>query len=102
MVRDMYWMEEKYDPVKKDFLKKHNYVHPYAFIRTLSKKMGKLDTFVGDCGNIVISNHSFETKLGQRYFTNNGNSPMGFSFAGGLGACVANQKLKLFVLLEMV
>ena len=53
--------------------------------------MHKEDTFVGDCGgNIVIANHSFETKLGQRYFTNNGNSPMGFSFAGGLGACVAN------------
>jgi len=81
----------KYDPVKKDFFKEHNYVHPYAFIRTLSKKMGKNDTFVGDCGgNIVVSNHSFETKLGQKYFTNNGNSPMGFSFAGGLGACIAN------------
>lgn len=91
------WLEtcigwkNKYDPVKKDFFGNHNYVHPYAFIRTLSKKMNKNDTFVGDCGgNIVISNHSFETKLGQRYFTNNGNSPMGFSFAGGLGACVAN------------
>ncbi len=81
----------KYDPVKKEFFKDHNYVHPYAFIRSLSKKMGKKDTFVADCGgNIVISNHSFETKLGQRYFTNNGNSPMGFSFSGGLGACVAN------------
>lgn len=86
--------KNKYDPVKKEFFGNHNYVHPYAFIRTLSKKMGKNDTFVADCGgNIVISNHSFETKLGQRYFTNNGNSPMGFSFAGGLGACVANPKV---------
>lgn len=95
------WLEtcigwkNKYDPVKKEFFEKHNYVHPYAFIRTLSKKMGNEDTFVADCGgNIVISNHSFETKLGQRYFTNNGNSPMGFSFAGGLGACIANPKVK--------
>ena len=86
--------KNKYDPVKKEFFGNHNYVHPYAFIRTLSEKMSKNDTFVGDCGgNIVISNHSFETKLGQRYFTNNGNSPMGFSFAGGLGACVANPKV---------
>lgn len=86
--------KNKYDPVKKEFFGSHNYVHPYAFIRTLSEKMGKNDTFVGDCGgNIVIANHSFETKLGQRYFTNNGNSPMGFSFAGGLGACVANPKV---------
>ena len=86
--------KKKYDPVKKEFFKDHNYVHPYAFVRSLSDKMSKNDTFVGDCGgNIVISNHSFETKLGQRYFTNNGNSPMGFSFAGGLGACVANPKI---------
>jgi acetolactate synthase I/II/III large subunit len=86
--------KNKYDPVKKEFFGNHNYIHPYAFIRTLSEKMEKNDTFVADCGgNIVISNHSFETKLGQRYFTNNGNSPMGFSFAGGLGACVANPKV---------
>lgn len=86
--------KNKYDPVKKEFYKNHNYVQPYAFIRILSEKMSKNDTFVADCGgNIVISNHSFETKLGQRYFTNNGNSPMGFSFAGGLGACVANPKV---------
>jgi acetolactate synthase-1/2/3 large subunit len=83
--------KNKYDPVKKEFYKNHKYVQPYAFIRVLSKKMNKNDNFVADCGgNIVISNHSFETKLGQRYFTNNGNSPMGFSFAAGLGACVAN------------
>ena len=45
---------------------------------------------VGDCGgNIVVSNHSFETKYGQRNLTNNGNSPMGFSFAGAMGAWFA-------------
>jgi len=87
--------KNKYDPVKKEFYKNHKYVQPYAFIRVLSKKMNKKDTFVADCGgNIVISNHSFETKLGQRYFTNNGNSPMGFSFAAGLGACIANPNVK--------
>ena len=38
------WLEtcigwkNKYDPVKKEFFEKHNYVHPYAFIRTYLKK----------------------------------------------------------------
>jgi acetolactate synthase-1/2/3 large subunit len=51
------------------------------------------DIFAADCGgNIVVSNHAFETKIGQRYFTNNGNSPMGFSFAGGIGAAIASEK----------
>jgi acetolactate synthase-1/2/3 large subunit len=56
----------------------------------LSEKMGATDILVGDCGgNIVVSNHAFETKYGQRNLTNNGNSPMGFSFAGAMGAWFA-------------
>jgi len=86
---------DKYDPVNKDMFKPTKYVHPYAFIRILSEEMTENDIFCGDCGgNVVVTNHSFETKTGQRYFTNNGNSPMGFSFAGGLGAAVAADKSK--------
>ena len=88
----MTW-KEKYDPVTKDMFKPTKYVHPYAFTRILSEEMKSNDIFCGDCGgNIVVTNHAFETKTGQRYFTNNGNSPMGFSFAGGLGAAVAADK----------
>ena len=80
----------KYDPVTDDMFKPRKYPHPYAFTRILSEEMNDNDIFVADCGgNIVISNHAFETKVGQRYFTNNGNSPMGFSFAGAIGAAIA-------------
>ena len=83
----------KYDPVKNDHYKdKSNNIHPYAFIRELSKKLTKNDVIVTDCGgNVVITNQSFETKLGQR-FSNNGNSPMGYSFAVSLGAALAKPK----------
>src|SRR4030067_1321723 len=48
------------------------------------------DVLVTDCGgNIVVSSQAFRTKQGQRFITNNGNSPMGFSFAGALGARLA-------------
>ena len=58
--------------------------------------MKKDDIFVADCGgNIVTCNHSFETKKGQRYFTNNGNSPMGFSFSGAIGAFFADPKKRI-------
>ena len=87
--RVMDW-KEKYDPVTKDMFKPTKYIHPYAFTRILSEEMEENDVFVADCGgNIVVCNHAFETKTGQRYFTNNGNSPMGFAFAGGLGAALA-------------
>ncbi len=88
--------KKTYDPVKKDFFKNTNTVQPYAFIRRLSEKMNKNDILVADCGgNIVTCNHAFETKKGQRYFTNNGNSPMGFSFSGAIGAYFANPKKRI-------
>ncbi len=78
---------EKYDPVRPEHFAQIEPVHPYAFMRILSEEMGANDILVADCGgNIVVSNHAFKTKRGQRYFTNNGNSPMGFSFAGAMGA----------------
>lgn len=80
----------KYDPVREEFFEQKEHVHPYAFMRLLSRKMAKDAILVGDCGgNIVISNHAFETQYGQRNITNNGNSPMGFSFAGAMGAWFA-------------
>ncbi|MGE5475854.1 MAG: thiamine pyrophosphate-binding protein [Bacteroidales bacterium] len=80
----------KYDPVRPEFYEQADTVHPYAFVRTLSEKMQPGDIVVGDCGgNIVVTSHAFETKRGQRLLTNNGNSPMGFSFAGAMGAWFA-------------
>lgn len=90
MARVMEW-KARYDPVRPEFFKNQDKVHPYAFIRTLSEKMGPNDVLVADCGgNIVVCNHAFETKWGQRYFTNNGNSPMGFSMCGAIGAWLAD------------
>ena len=95
----IYW-KNKYDPVKPEFFKNLNFVQPYAFIRKLSEKMNKNDIFVADCGgNIVTCNHSFETKKGQRYFTNNGNSPMGFSFSGAIGAYFANPNKRVICII---
>lgn len=87
--------KKRYDPVKPEAFEKSEYVNPYAFVRILSEEMNNNDILVADCGgNVVVTNHSFETKTGQRYFTNNGNSPMGFSFAGAIGAWFASDKEK--------
>ena len=89
---------EKYDPVTEDMFEPAEYVNPYAFLRILSEEMNSDDILVGDCGgNIVAINHSFKTKLGQHYFTNNGNSPMGFSYSAAMGAYFAAGKDKNIV-----
>jgi acetolactate synthase-1/2/3 large subunit len=83
--------KKKYDTVTDEMYQPSEIIHPYAFTRILSEEMSNNDILAGDCGgNIVVINHAFETKLGQNYFTNNGNSPMGFSFAGAIGANVAD------------
>jgi len=89
--------KEKYDPVKKEhFDPKRVDVHPYAFARILSEQCGSHDVIAADCGgNIVVMNHAFKTKYGQRYFTNNGNSPMGFSMCGAIGAWFARSQSKV-------
>jgi len=75
---------------------KHNCdVSPYLFMRELSNQCSPSDIIVGDCGgNIVVMNHAFESKTGQRIITNNGNSPMGFSMAGAIGAWFAQNDEK--------
>jgi len=84
---------EKYDPVTPEMYEPTEYVNPYVFLRLLSEEMGANDVLIGDCGgNIVAINHSFKTKTGQHYFTNNGNSPMGFSYSAAMGAYFAAQK----------
>lgn len=85
--------KNKYDPVTPDMFEPAEHINQYAFTRLLSEQMKENDILVGDCGgNIVVINHCFKTKTGQRYFTNNGNSPMGFSFAGSIGAWFASNK----------
>ena len=87
--------KKQYDPVKPEYYEQQD-VHPYVFMRKLSKIMDKDAVLIGDCGgNIVVSNHSFETKHGQRNLTNNGNSPMGFSFAASMGAWFAKPEAQI-------
>ncbi len=68
--------------------KVEGFVNPYAFIKALSARGGIGDVIVVDCGgNAVVTFQMFETKWGQRLISSNGNSPMGYSFAGAMGVC---------------
>ena len=92
MERVMGW-RDKYDPVRPEFYEQKQYANPYVFFRMLSEEMGPKDILIGDCGgNIVMSNHAFKTKNGQRNISNNGNSPMGFSHSAAMGAWLAAER----------
>lgn len=86
----MEW-KEKYDPVDPKYYDAITPVNPYVFARVLADVAKPEDVIVVDCGgNIVVMSQAFKTKYGQRFLTNNGNSPMGYSFAGSIGAWFAS------------
>lgn len=94
--RKVFEWRGKYDPVSPQHYEansNHGKVHPYAFMRLLSQAAGSDDIIIGDTGaNVTILSQAFETKYGQRTFSNNGESSMGFSFPAAIGAWYACEK----------
>jgi acetolactate synthase I/II/III large subunit len=97
--RIKYWLNN-YDSYKEKYSKSNgytykgkNYVHPYAFMNTLSANISNKDVIVGDCGGIsVLIGHSLKTKFGQRYHSNNGHAPMGYAFSAAIGSWFGSSK----------
>jgi len=94
--RKVFEWRDKYDPVSKEYFSENSnngYVHPYSFMRILSQEMKPEDIIIADAGgNVTVFSQAFETKKGQRTFSSNGNSPMGFAFPAGIGAWLASNK----------
>lgn len=65
-------------------------MHHYEFMRRLSEDLPANAIVVSDTGgNVIMMGHAFRSKQGQRIFTSNGNTPMGFALAGAMGAWFA-------------
>lgn len=99
LARTLEW-RETYDPLKPEYHESRDIVNPYVFVDELSRQLDVDDTIVVDCGgNVVVTNQAFKTKFGQRLLSSNGNSPMGFSFAGAIGACFAEPRGRVVCLI---
>ena len=86
MARCREWVK-KYDPVRPHMLKEW---HHYGFMRRLSERIPENAIITSDTGgNQIMMGHCFQSKAGQRIFSSNGNSPMGFSMCGAMGAWFA-------------
>jgi acetolactate synthase I/II/III large subunit len=84
--------KDQYRVVSPQYYKETRPVNPYVFIELLGKKLKNNDIIIGDCGgNIVITSQALQTKTGQMFFSNNSNSPMGFSFSAAIGAWFASK-----------
>lgn len=82
------WMQ--YDPVQPRHFEKFSH---YGFVRRLSEILPPDAIVVSDTGgNVIMMGHCFRSKWGQRLFSSNGNTAMGFAFCGALGAWFAAKK----------
>jgi acetolactate synthase-1/2/3 large subunit len=77
-----------YDPVAAIDVTKE--FHHYAFMRELSRRIPSNAIIVSDTGgNQIMMGHCWQSKYGQRIFSSNGNTPMGFAMCGAIGAWFA-------------
>jgi acetolactate synthase-1/2/3 large subunit len=85
------WLH-RYDPVQPSMLPADPYydLHHYGFMRRLSELLPDDAIVVSDTGgNQIMMGHCFRSKKGQRIFSSNGNTPMGFAMCGAIGAWFA-------------
>ena len=86
-------IRKKYPIVLKEFRNQKKTINSYYFIECLSKILKKKDTIVTDMGLSFVGTHqAFETKKGQKLFTNSGHAPMGWGLPAAIGACYAKNK----------
>ncbi len=86
--------KEKFFTNNLNSTKDTKFVNPYNFFIDFSKLAPKKGIYVNDTGcNLTYFMQSFISKPGQRIISSWGNSPMGYSIAGGIGAKLASKNL---------
>lgn len=90
--RCSYW-RDKYKVFDKEKFKEHwndDSVYPYYFVNELSRVAPSDSIIIPEAGgNCVVMSQGWVTKRGQRFFSNNGNSSLGYSLPAAIGASIA-------------
>ena len=68
-------------------------MNPYVFLDALSEETSQEDSIIPDCGsNLIQTFQGYRVSGNQKLFSAFNNSPMGYSLAASIGACIANGK----------
>jgi acetolactate synthase-1/2/3 large subunit len=85
--------KEKYPIVSKKFYEEKNFTNPYVFFERLSEYTKKNDILIPDASaNLVWFYQAYKPKSEQNIFTALNHSPMGYSIAASIGACLGAKK----------
>jgi acetolactate synthase I/II/III large subunit len=86
-----YWKTE-FAVFPKEYMLNANVVNPYYFIKNLSESLDSNAIMVYEAGgNCVVTSQAFEAKQGQRLFSNNGNSSLGYALPASIGASISSK-----------
>ena len=90
----------RYPSCPPEFEKQKGSVNPYAFLKTLSRQTRPDEIIVTDCGsNLIQTFQAYAVSEGQRLLSALNNSPMGYSLAGSIGACFANDRRRVICII---
>ena len=82
---------EKFPTNTKEFSDQQGSVNPYTFLEALGSLTKQDEVIITDCGaNLVQTFQGYPITQGQQVLSALNNSPMGYSLAGSIGACIAN------------
>lgn len=97
-----FWIEtisrwkRNYPNIKKEYYLQKKYVNPYVFFSSLSNHLKSKDTIIASTGaHITWAIQSFKIKNGQRFFSAQGHSPMGYALPASIGASFALNKRRV-------
>jgi len=80
----------KYPVTLPEYAFQEHSVNPYIFVQTLSKLVNDAIIIVEAGGNCVVASQAWEAKPSQRFFSNNGNSSLGYGLPAAVGAAIAD------------
>ena len=84
---------KKYDVVLSEYFEKSSPIHPYVFMRALSRALpNHAITVTGDGTACVTAFQSFEIKARDRLYSNSGAASMGYDLPAAIGAHIASSK----------
>ena len=93
-------LKKKYPIIKEEYFNQKKLVNPYIFFDTLSNYTSENDIIIPDASaNLVWAYQAYKVSKKQKIFTALNHSPMGYSVAAAIGACLGSPRNNIIAII---
>ena len=93
-------LKKKYPIIQDEYFNQKKFVNPYIFFDTLSNYTSENDIIIPDASaNLVWTYQAYNVSKKQNIFTALNHSPMGYSVAASIGACLGSPKNNIIAII---